>query len=113
MTLDDWVRAHPYLAPVAALHAAMDAAIATAMRPMAAPADFSAYRADFLQGVPLLHSDAAAIDLAPAGPGIVAVLAALADAPLAPGLVAEVRALHAWIANERHGTHRVVEWLIG
>lgn len=111
MTLDDWVGAHPYLAPVAALHAAMDAAIAQAM-PIAGPADFSGYRADFLQGVPLLHSDAAGIDLTPAGPGVAAVIAAVANAPLAPELVAELRALHVWLADARNGPHRLVDWLI-
>ena len=40
--LDEWVRAHPYLGPVARLHAEMDAAIGASMRPLESPADFSA-----------------------------------------------------------------------
>jgi FdhE protein len=106
LTLDDWLRAHPFLATVAALHDTMDAAIAASIAPLRGPSDLVEYRADFLEGIPLLRSDAAAVDLAPAGPGIVAVVQALAESPVGH----DARELREMLPDDGVA---VIEWLLG
>ena len=81
MTRDAWVAAHPYLLPVAEVHAAVeDAATAIGIRPAPLP-DFEAYAADFHDGVPLLQSPGAAIDLAPVDAATDELIRKLASAP--------------------------------
>jgi FdhE protein len=70
VTLKDWLARHPYLEPVARVHARIAAAAdAVAIASIDAP-DWNAYRQEFLDGMPLLDSSAAAIDLAPADAAI-------------------------------------------
>ena len=47
MTLAEWLARHPYLQPVADLHARVDAAIASIAIPAAAIPDWTAYVEDF------------------------------------------------------------------
>ena len=63
MTQDLWLAAHPYLQPLADLHASIDAAAASVAVPSARRPNWDAYTDDFLAGVPLLHSASVAIDL--------------------------------------------------
>jgi FdhE protein len=93
VTLDDWLRAHEFLRPIAALRAAIDEAVAAQAPPCCAMPDWDAYRAEFAAGVPLLHSVEAAIDLGP----IDAAAARVADA-----------------AGRGHdeGLRRCVNWLV-
>ncbi len=65
MTLDDWVRAHAFLRPLADFHARVDAAIAAVEPARPDSPDWQAYAADFAAGIPLLASAAAGVDLAP------------------------------------------------
>ncbi|BDG08507.1 formate dehydrogenase accessory protein FdhE [Anaeromyxobacter paludicola] len=72
-----WIEAHPYLAPVARLDEAVAAALdAAGPAPAVAEPDLAAYVADYHEGVPLLHSEAAALDLAPAVSGLLGELVA-------------------------------------
>ena len=109
MTLDAWVRAHPFLEPLARLQARIDASIeASAVTPPSVPA-WSDYREDFAAGVPLLHSPSAGIDLEPAAGAIARVTARLAADPLDRGddmrvVAEEVTALPA---------PRLIDWLLG
>jgi FdhE protein len=63
MTRDAWLAAHPYLRPVADLHAAVDAAVARIPLPAVAVPEWNSYIEDFHAGVPLLKSAKVAIDL--------------------------------------------------
>ncbi|HKW00192.1 MAG TPA: formate dehydrogenase accessory protein FdhE [Vicinamibacterales bacterium] len=83
MTLADWLAKHPYLEPVADLHARLDAALAAIATPAAGLPDWAAYAPDFHAGVPLLESTAAAIDLAPVERTLEPLLAELSKTPLA------------------------------
>ena len=82
-TLADWLAKHPYLQPVAELHARVDGAIATIGIPAAALPDWTAYVEDFHAGVPLLQSSQSAIDLAPVDAAFDALLGALSATSLA------------------------------
>jgi FdhE protein len=83
MTLADWLARHPYLQPVAELHAQVDGAIATIAIPTAAIPDWTTYVEDFHAGIPLLQSSQAAIDLAPVDAALDALLDRLSATPLA------------------------------
>jgi FdhE protein len=71
VTLETWLQAHPFLQPIARLHARVDAVAKDVCVAPAIP-DWTAYDADFSAGVPLLKSAAAAVDLEPLERGMAA-----------------------------------------
>ncbi|GEJ58128.1 formate dehydrogenase accessory protein FdhE [Anaeromyxobacter diazotrophicus] len=91
--LQRWIAAHPYLKPLARFQAAVDEAVAAVPVPPLAPARLDAYAEDHAAGVPLLHSAAAAVDLAPAGAQLAEVVARLAEGPHPEKLRADAEAL--------------------
>jgi FdhE protein len=113
VTLDDWLRDHAFLLPLARVRAQIDAAIAAAAPPSPAPPDWQDYRADFQAGVPLLHSTSAAIDVSSAGPAIVSAIAALGAERSSDPLVDDARALDAWLREDEAAPRRAIDWLLG
>ncbi len=83
ITLADWIARHPYLRPVAELHASVDRALETVSIPAAAAPDWPTYADDFQAGVPLLQSTAVTVDLTPIEPALRSLLSALSSTPLA------------------------------
>ncbi len=83
MTLADWLATHPYLQPVAELHARVDGAIATIAVPSAPVPDWTLCVEDLDGGVPLLQSAQAGIDLTPVDAALHALLDALSATSLA------------------------------
>ena len=67
LTRDSWLDAHPYLRPVGELCAEVERAAASLDVETPRLPDWGDYRDDFGEGVPLLRSPGAAIDLEPAG----------------------------------------------
>ena len=65
MTHDAWVTSHPYLQPVAFLHAQVNHDIAASTATNLELPPWEDYIRDFVAGVPLLHSSAVAIDYRP------------------------------------------------
>ena len=112
MTLEDWLRAHEFLRPIARLRARIDAAIAAVGMPEAPSPDWTVYRADIQQRVPLLHSEASASVLAPAIARLAGVVARLAPEPLEEPLGADMRALDAELRRDSDATDRAVDWLL-
>jgi FdhE protein len=102
MTRDAWVAAHPYLRPVAELHALVDEKAAAIPVPSVALPHWDDYGEDFRAGVPLLESSKVPIDLAPLENGVRSLTETLASSlpePLAehcraenPGLLRYLRA---------------------
>ena len=92
-SLQRWIAAHPYLTDLARFCAAVDEAVAAVPAPALAPARLDAYAPDHAAGVPLLHSGAAALDLAPAGEQLRQVVARVAGGELPKKLRAEAVAL--------------------
>lgn len=66
MNEESWLRAHPYLEPVARLHAPLEAALAALPSREPSMPNWDDYLSDYGDGVPLLLSAAAAVDLGPA-----------------------------------------------
>lgn len=88
MIQDAWLVAHPYLRPVADVHALVEAAASEIGIPVAPLPDWEAYTPDFHAGVPLLQSEKAAIDLAVPEAALVSLIRKLASSTL-PGPLAQ------------------------
>jgi FdhE protein len=112
MTLDDWLRSHPYLERLADVRRRIDAAVDAAVTPIAVPPDWDEYAEDFTAGVPLLRSQAP-LDLEPAGQAVVAVFHHLAaQGPHAP-LAEDAAELSAQFRQDDEAARHVVDWLLG
>lgn len=89
---DVWLAQHPYLQPLADLHARIDAAAADVPIAAAPVPSWHAYEHDFDHGVPLLQSEAVVIDWDPAAAALGALEEKVRSRPLpasiaaAPGL---------------------------
>lgn len=113
MTTDLWMEAHSYLRPLADLSAQVDHAAAGIDVPDACMPDWEDYRADFLAGVPLLPSTAAAVDLEPGGRMAGAILERLASETSSGRLAAETRALDTELRREARVSRRLADFLLG
>ncbi len=110
---DAWLAAHPYLARVGGVYARIEAALAEVPMPPAVVPRWEDYRTDYLEGVPVLESARAGVDLEPAGTVAIALVERLA---VEPGLGVLSDALSS-LARELQGLDdppRVVAaWLLG
>jgi FdhE protein len=111
VTLDGWIRAHSFLATLAQLRARIDAAIESADITHPPIPEWSDYREEFLEGVPLIHSVNAAIDLSGAGRAIDAVVRTLAREPSDRVLRDDLQALAVDLSGR--GASDAVDWLLG
>ena len=100
MKRDAWVAAHPYLKPVADLHALVDAIAAEISVPAAPIPKFDAYIVDYQAGVPLLQSERVTFDLFPAEEILDSFLTKLGTSNLPGRLPEECRGLQ--VELERH-----------
>jgi FdhE protein len=115
MSREAWLEAHAYLRPLATFCAEVESAAKGATgagAPLEALPSWDEYASDFREGVPLLQSGDAAIDLEPAGRAIVALVEKLAARSL-PEKSAEMRALHDELRRNLDAPQRVVAWLLG
>jgi FdhE protein len=113
MTLDLWLETHPYLRALADLSVQVDRAASGIDVFDARIPDWEDYRADFLTGVPLLLSTAAAVDLEPGGQMAGALLARLASGTLPGRLAAESRALETELRGDLQPSRRIADFLLG
>jgi len=95
---EGWLAQHPYLQPLADLHALIDAAAAEVPIAAAPIPSWQAYERDFLRGIPLLHSEAVVIDWDPADAALRAMEETVRSSPLL-----------AWVATEA-GLPILLEW---
>ena len=113
MTPDPWLEAHSYLRPLADLSAQLERAAAGIEVPDARIPDWDEYRADYLAGVPLLQSSAAAVDLEPGGRMAASLLERLASDPSPGTFAAKARALDAELRREPQVSRRIADSLLG
>ena len=113
MTPELWLEAHSYLRPLADLSAQVDRAAAGIDVLDARMPDWENYRADFLAGVPLLPSTAAAVDLEPGGRMTGALLERLASGTLSGRFAAETRTLDTELRREPQVSRRIADFLLG
>jgi FdhE protein len=116
MTPEAWVTGHPYLQPVASLHAQINAdtagmTAASAEMPRSEMPAWDDYVRDFLAGIPLLRSSAISIDCLPAEKMIRSKVERLAANPL-PQMADEIRIVAAELRTELAAPHRVLDRLL-
>jgi len=112
-TRDAWLSRHAYLRTVADLCAAVDAAAAGIAAADAAVPVWDDYAGDFREGIPLLQSAGAALDIGPAAPGVMELVERLSTGPLPGRLGAEVAALRADLRGAGNSPRRIAGWLLG
>ena len=113
MTPHLWLETHSYFTLLADLSAQVDRAAARCDVLDARIPDWEDYRTDFLAGVPLLPSTAAAFDLEPAGRMAGALLERLASGAPSEKLATETRALDTELRREPQVSRRIAEFLLG
>ena len=113
MSREQWVAAHPYLAPLADLSNQIERSLAAIDVPAAAVPDWDAYRADYLAGVPLLESINAPVDLEPGTRIAIALVDRLAPVVSQERLASELRALSGYLQRTPHPAGAIVELLSG
>jgi FdhE protein len=99
MTRDAWLAAHPYLQPVADLHAVVDTAVAEISLAPAGMPNWDDYVADFHAGVPLVQSPAGGIELSELESGVRALIGRLASQPLPGTLSDQCQALNSEVSE--------------
>ena len=112
MTQDAWVASHPYLQPVASLHAQVDNDIGAITATSFEIPPWEDYIRDFVAGVPLLRSSAVAIDYRPVEKMIRSKVERLTASPV-PQIADEIKIVAAELRGELAAPHRVVAWLLG
>jgi FdhE protein len=112
MTQDVWLREHPYLGSLAAIHEQVERAAAGSQIPASSVPDFNDYTRDFHRGVPLLLSSSAAIILELAEPAVLSLVDRLIEKSLPDELMGECRALSAELHQDAHARQRVIAWLL-
>jgi FdhE protein len=110
---ESWLLVHPYLRPMAELWSRLEAALSQLPVPAVPAPGWESYRAEFEEGVPLLSSASAPVDLAPAGPLIAALLGKLGSDPLPGPLGGEMASLSAEVRRDPELSRRSVAWLVG
>lgn len=110
---ESWLVVHPYLRPIAELWSRVDRALAEIPVPAAAVPELEPYRDEFEEGVTLLSSVHARVELAPAGPLLEALISRLASVPLPGTVAAEVSTLSAELRRDPELSGRMQAWLLG
>jgi len=93
MTRDVWLARHPYLQPVADVHALVEAMAAGVAVPTAPIPDWDHYASDFHAGVPLLQSSKVAFDFAAVETAVYSLIREVASASLPEPLATSCRDL--------------------
>jgi FdhE protein len=113
LTLEEWLAGHPFLKPVAQFTARVDRAVEEIETPRAPVPAWEDYAADFGEGVPLLSSSAAAIDLTPAGGMVLALTGLLSSGPAPGPSIPGLAPLTAALRQDSDGSHSVASFLLG
>jgi FdhE protein len=108
-----WLEDHAYLRQLAELSGRVEHALSElTVPPLAVPA-WEAYRDDLVEGIPLLSSAGARVDLEPAGALVVDLLRRLETEPLPAPVAVEVRALASELDRNPELSRRIVPFLLG
>ena len=115
LTRDGWVDAHAYLRPVAQLCARVESLAADVVAAHGSPAlpAWDDYEDDFREGIPLLQSSAAAIELGPAGKMTASLVERMASDSVDGKLASEAAALAAELRARPDAPRLIAAWLLG
>lgn len=113
MTLEDWLTSHPYLQPVAALHAQVEGIAAEACSSVAPARWWDSHLDDFLAGIPLLENPTAVIDFIPAEKMFRSLVQKLAESTQSDKLSAQVRILQEELRASSENSVGTIAALLG
>jgi FdhE protein len=111
VTHDVWLAKHPYLQPIADLHALVNSTTGITIATVSVPA-WADYVDDFNVGIPLLWSSKVAIDLRHAECMILSVASKLASKPLPGNLALQSENLAAELHSTQDSLRRALAWLL-
>lgn len=112
MSRETWLASHPYLQPMAELHALVEGAVAELDLPNVPVPRWDDYLEEFRAGVPLLESSGAAIDLSDAAGPLAILVIQAANLPLPDPLASECRTLLSELRGDPETAERWVAWLL-
>jgi FdhE protein len=112
MTRDVWLARHPYLQPVADLHAVVNSSAAEIVVPTTVITEWEEYLQDFIAGVPLLQSSTAGLDLRPVELLLVTLVQKLSSRHLPGELSRQIRVLGNELQHEKDSPNHAVTWLL-
>lgn len=112
MTQDVWLARHPYLKPLAHLHAQVNNAAAEIGCVCTCVPMWENYVEDFRLGIPLVLSTSLALDLGPVGRMVREAVERLASMPLPGKLADESKALNAELGCDGDTHRRILTWLL-
>jgi len=112
LTREGWLEGHAYLQPIGELSAEVDRAIGEIESASPEIPSWDDYSSDFQEGVPLLQSSRASIDLEPAGNVALALVKALTESS-SKKIAAEASEVDTALSGEPEASSRIVNWLLG
>jgi FdhE protein len=110
---ETWVASHPYLQPMAEVHALIESAVGEVELPSVSIPAWDDYLDDFRAGVPLLQSSAVEVDLDPAACAAASLIDKTALLPLPEKLASESRALASELHRDPGMPRRFLSWMVG
>ncbi len=113
LTRDGWLDAHPDLRTVGELCARIESAADGLEAKTAGLPDWGDYADDYREGIPLLRSAGAAIDLEPAGALTGALIDRVASDPAGEEMASEASDLAADLRTRSDAARLVAAWLLG
>lgn len=112
MTRDDWLARHPYLKPVADLHAVIDNSADGIVVSTQVIPEWEKYLDDFAAGVPLLLSSSGRIDLQPAELMLASLIQKLTSQRLPGELSRQISVLGTELESDKDSPGRALAWLL-
>jgi FdhE protein len=112
MTRDAWLVQHPYLQPMADLHAVVNSSAGEIVVPTTVITEWEEYLQDFIAGVPLLQSTNGGLDLRPAELLLLTLVQKLSSRHLPGELDWQIRALGDELRHEKDSPNHAVAWLL-
>lgn len=112
MTHDVWLSRHSYLEPVAQLHTLIDDAVAGIPVENPCAPIWDDYTADFQQGVPLLESSPAIIDITATASAMMLLIEKMSSSPLPGKLAQETRSLDSELRCDPDAPRRAIAWML-
>jgi FdhE protein len=113
MTRDAWLVAHPYLQSIADVQEKVERTAGILPVSNIKLPNWNLYSADFLAGVPLIHSPSYTFDFETAGKMVKSLINTLVSEPLPGNFAIEIRTLRSELSHETDGPRRAVAWLHG
>lgn len=112
MTRDVWLARHPYLQPVADLHAVIDSSADEIVVPATVIPEWKEYMDAYIVGVPLLLSSSGGIDVSPAELMLVSLVRKLESRRLQGELMHQISVLDIELQSDMDSPGRALAWLL-